>query len=104
MGEDGTEALRAAVSRVYYAEQKATEVDRYKAVITFLAKEGVPTDLRTAIVLGDSEQVKKLVKQNPPRAEAGPHEKPVLHLAVGLDHKDIVSGAAGRRGPDRRAG
>jgi ankyrin repeat protein len=91
-GDDGAKALRAAVSRIYYAEQTTKEVDRYKTVITFLTNEGVPTDLRTAIVLGDTEQVKKLVKQN--RVGPGPvtpHEKPVLHLAVGLDRKDVVT-------------
>ena len=82
---------REAVNDVYYAEEKA-EVDRYKAVITFLAKDGAPIDLRTAIALGDADQVKKLVKRNPVRPEpAMPPEMPVLHLAVRLDQKDIVT-------------
>jgi ankyrin repeat protein len=91
-GDDGVKALRAAVGRIYYAEQEAKEIDRYKAVIAFLLKEGVPTDLRTAIVLGDLQQVKNLVKQNPLQPENPiSQDKPVLHLAIGLEQKDIVT-------------
>ncbi len=91
-GDDGVQALRAAVSRIYYAEQDAGVIDHYKAIIAFLTKEGVPIDLRTAVVLGDLQQVKKLVTENALRAEKPtPRDKPVLHLAVGLNQKDIVT-------------
>ena len=80
-----------SLHHVYYAEQQADEVKRNRELIRYLEKEGIAVDLRGAIVLGEADRIKKLLKDKPlVQTPLLPREKPLLHLAVGLNQKDTV--------------
>jgi ankyrin repeat protein len=92
-GEDGDRAMTGAASRIYYLEQKEAVIARYKSVIAILREAGVPVDIFTAVRLGESDLVRKLLKEQPTLATAKDNDlekKSILAIAVGLDLKDIV--------------
>ncbi|WP_439624346.1 ankyrin repeat domain-containing protein [Gemmata sp.] len=94
-GEDGTVAMAAAASRIYYAVDYVEKVARYKSVIATLRGEGVPVNFHAAVALGDLDEVKKFLKEKPELAASNtperPGGKPALAAAVVLDHREIVA-------------
>jgi ankyrin repeat protein len=96
-GKDGRRAMSAAAARIRPAEKKEQRAEnaRYQAVIAILQDQKVPTDLFTAIALGDAERVKVLLKEAPAlagsKAPGDRNGRPALQRAVEMDRKEIVA-------------
>jgi ankyrin repeat protein len=91
-GEYGHGAMTVAASRIRNPGGDAAEIARYKSVITILREAGVPPDLPTAVIVGDIDIVRKLLKEQQGQTDTKDwNGKPILTTAVGLDHKEIVA-------------
>jgi ankyrin repeat protein len=96
-GKDGRLAMSATAEGIRPAEKKEQQDKnaRYQAVIAILQDQNVPTDLFTAIALGNAERVKVLLKVKPALAGSKDQDdrdgQPALQRAVDLDHKEIVA-------------
>lgn len=66
--------------------------ERIKQVVALLHKHGATVDLFSAVAIGDSEEVARLVKDDPESANSRHADGyPALHFAVSMDHRDIVA-------------
>jgi ankyrin repeat protein len=96
-GKDGSRAMAAAARGIRAAEWRDPPewTARHREVIKLLHEHHVPYDLFAAIVVGDTDRVKALLKENPALATSKEgdelEDSPALHRAVDLDQKEIVA-------------
>lgn len=87
---DGVTPLQIAARAIHPTQDKQnTEL---KEMIALLRKHGAKLDLFSAVAIGDVEQVRTLLTQDPKQANARGHDGyPAIHFAIGMDYREIVT-------------
>ncbi len=63
-----------------------------KQVVALLREHGAIVDLFSAVAIGDEEEVRRLLKNDPRVANSRDSDGyPALHFAVGMNYKNIVA-------------
>jgi hypothetical protein len=63
-----------------------------KRIIAYLVERGATVDFFSAVAIGDLDQMRHRLETNPRLASTWrPDGYPVLHFAVGMDNREIVS-------------
>ena len=63
-----------------------------KRIVAYLIERGATVDFFSAVVIGDLDQMRHMLKLNPRLASTRrPDGYPVLHLAVGMNDRELVA-------------
>ncbi len=87
---NGITALQAAAREIHPDHDK--ENAEIQEIVALLVKSGAAVDLFSAVALGDEDQVRQLLEQDPASANSRGHDGyPALHFAVGMNSPNIVA-------------
>jgi ankyrin repeat protein len=95
-GEEGNRVISAAACWLYHSDKKAEHIATYKAMIDKLRDNGIARDILTAVMLNETEVLRKLVKDKPDLLSSKVtwlhyrDKHPILIVAVMMDSKEIV--------------
>jgi ankyrin repeat protein len=87
--DKGVTAMQSAACRMQpNAEKENAEI---KQMVALLRQRGATVDLFSAVAIGDGEEVRRLLKNDPKAVDSrGPDGYPALHFAVGMNYRNIV--------------
>ena len=88
--KDGVTPMMATASRIHPTSW--ADNAEIKRIIAYLIERGATVDFFSAVAIGDLDRVRHMLEANPGLASTRrPDGYPVLHLAVGMDDREIVS-------------
>jgi ankyrin repeat protein len=87
---EGITAMQGAARRIHPNNEK--ENSEIKQVVALLRERGAIVDLFSAVAIGDEEEVRRLLKNDPKAVNfRGPDGDPALSFAVAMNDKNIVA-------------
>ena len=88
--KDGVTPMLTAASEIH--PNSRVENGQINRIIAYLIEHGATVDFFSAVAIGDLDRVRHMLETNPGLASTRrPDGYPVLHLAVGMDNREIVS-------------
>lgn len=90
VSHDGVTPLQIAARQIHRTKDKQNS--EIKEIVTLLRKHGATLDVFSAVAIGDVEQVRAFLAQDPKHANSLAHDGyPAIHFAIGMDDREMVT-------------
>ncbi len=88
--ENGATPLEIAARQIHPTANRDNA--QLREIVALLRKHGAKLDLFSAVAVGDADQVRRLLAQDPKQANSlGHNGYPAMHFAIGMDDREIVT-------------